>query len=85
MSHETRLVYCWASPNDLLARLFIEGEATKSSVAGVLGVSDRHARRMIQPLLARGLIVSDGKFEAYRLAFPLVDSDLLFPRLFTRL
>jgi len=40
---------------------------------------------MIQPLLARGLIVSDGKFEAYRLAFPLVDSDLLFPRLFTRL
>ncbi len=71
--------------HDLLVRMFTEGEAAKSSVAGVLGVSDRHARRIIQPLLARGLVVSGGKFEAYRLAFPLAESELLFPRLFARI
>jgi Fic family protein len=69
---------------DLLARMFTEGEITKANAAAVLGVSDRHARRIIQPLLTRGLIVSDGKFDAYRLAFPLAESDLLFPRLFTQ-
>lgn len=70
---------------NLLARMFTEGEAAKSHAAVLLGVSDRHARRIIQPLLVRGLIVSDGKFEAYRLAFPLAESDLLFPRLFTQI
>jgi Fic family protein len=69
---------------ELLARIFTEGEIAKANAAAVLGVSDRHARRIVQPLLARGLVVSEGKFEGYRLAFPLAESDLLFPRLFTQ-
>jgi hypothetical protein len=67
---------------DLLARIFTEGEITKSAVPGVLGVSERHARRIIEPLLARGLMVSESKFAPYRLAFPLAEVELLFPRLF---
>jgi len=69
---------------ELLARMFTEGEIAKANAAAILGVSDRQARRIIQPLIARGLVVSEGKFEAYRLAFPLAESDLLFPRLFTQ-
>jgi Fic family protein len=67
----------------LLARMFTEGEIPKAAAAAILGVSDRQARRILKPLLDRGLVVTAGKFDAYRLAFPLAESDLLFPRLFT--
>lgn len=73
-----------AKAYDLLARMFAEGATPKADVATIFGVSDRQARRTIQPLIARGLVISDGKFEPYRLAFPLAESDLLFPRLFTQ-
>lgn len=69
---------------ELLARMFTEGEIAKANAAAVLGVSDRQARRILKPLLDRGLVVSGGKFDAYRLAFPLAESDLLFPRMFTQ-
>ena len=69
---------------DLMARMFAEGETPKADVARIFGLSDRHARRIIQPLITRGLIVSDGKFDPYKLAFPLAESELLFPRLFTQ-
>jgi Fic family protein len=69
---------------ELLARMFTEGEISKAAAAGVLGVSDRQARRILKPLLDRGLVVTASKFDAYRLAFPLAESDLLFPRLFAQ-
>lgn len=69
---------------ELLARMFTEGEIAKANAAIILGVSDRQARRILKPLLDRGLVVSEGKFDAYKLAFPLAESDLLFPRLFAQ-
>jgi Fic family protein len=69
---------------EVLARIFTEGEIAKANAAGLLRVSDRQSRRILKPLADRGLVVSGGKFDAYRLAFPLAESDLLFPRLFSQ-
>lgn len=66
----------------LLERAFMTGEVQKNEVADLLGVTDRHARRLIEPLIKRGLLVTENKLAPYRLAFPLTESDLLFPRLF---
>jgi hypothetical protein len=66
----------------LLERAFMVGEVQKGEVAGLLGVTDRHARRLVEPLVNRGLLVAENKLAPYRLAFPLTEGDLLFPRLF---
>jgi Fic family protein len=66
---------------DLLARMLAEGQIARSAVPGVLGVSEHHASRVLEPLLARGLLVSESGFSPYRLAFPLAEAALLFPRL----
>lgn len=62
---------------------FMTGSLSKGELASVIGVeSHRHATRLIEPLLQKGLLVSEGHHGAYRLAFPLDQSEVLFPRLF---
>jgi len=66
----------------VLARIATAGELPKSDLPAVLGVTARHALRLVQPLIDRGLLVSQGKFAPYRLAFPLTEVEMIFPRLF---
>ena len=66
----------------LLERAFMIGEVRKDEVPRLLGVTDRHARRLIEPLTSRGFLIADGRISPLRIAFPLSGSELLFPRLF---
>jgi len=61
---------------------FLRGAVPKSDAASLLGVTDRHARRLIEPLAESGLLVSDGRASPYRLAFPVGLAGVLFPGLF---
>jgi hypothetical protein len=54
----------------LLERATLFGEAPRADVASMVGTSDRQARRLVQPLVARGLLTS-GKDAPLRVAFPL--------------
>jgi hypothetical protein len=52
----------------------------RGDVPGLLGVSDRQARRLVQPLVARGLLTG-AKDAPLRVAFPLGESERVFPLL----
>jgi hypothetical protein len=67
---------------DVLTRIVIAGELPKSELPNIMGVTNRHALRLVQPLIDRGLLVSPSRQAPYRMAFPLAEIDLIFPRLF---
>ncbi len=56
------------------------GQVPRAAVPGLLGVGDRQARRLMQPLVARGLL-QGAKDALLRIAFPLGESERLFPHL----
>jgi Fic family protein len=59
------------------------GEIPKAEASGMMGLQERQARRLLEPLIERGFLSDGGsKFAPWRLAFPIGESDLLFPRLF---
>ena len=67
----------------LLAHALTMGEVKKAEVTRILGVQERQSRRLLEPLVRRGLLVEgESKFDPWRLAFPISESDILFPRLF---
>ena len=45
-------------------------------------MSERHARRIVTPLVERGLLESEGRSAPFTIGFPLEEADLIFPRLF---
>ena len=71
-----------ARVGNLLVQALAVGEVAKSDTASLIGVQERQARRLLDPLVTRGILVSDGKFAPWRLAFPLDECEALFPRLF---
>ena len=56
------------------------GQVARAALPGLLGVGDRQARRLMQPLVARGLL-HGAKDAPLRIAFPLGESERLFPHL----
>jgi len=65
----------------LLRRAFLVGPLPKNEISEILGVTDRHARRLIEPAIADGVLRSGTRAEPYRIAFPLALMDHLLPRL----
>ena len=65
----------------LLRHAFLVGQLPKNEISEILGVTDRHARRLIEPALADGVLQSGTRAEPYRIAFPLALMDHLLPRL----
>ena len=63
-----------------LEHAMLFGEVARAALPGLLGVGDRQARRLMQPLLARGLL-HGAKDAPLRIAFPLGESERLFPHL----
>lgn len=66
----------------ILEALLYRGALPRGEVAGLLGTSDRHARRITAALLDAGVLVSDGPRAALRLAFPAALASRWTPGLF---
>lgn len=64
----------------LLERAVLFGEVPRAEVPFLVGTSDRQARRLMQPLVTRGLLTGP-KDAPLRVAFPLGETERLFPHL----
>jgi hypothetical protein len=51
-------------------------------VKDILNVTDRHARRLISPLVEKGILISDLPKSPLKLAFPAVLASSWMPGLF---
>jgi hypothetical protein len=58
------------------------GELPRGDVAGVLGLTSRHARRIVSALLDRGVLASKGPRDPLTLAFPAALASRWMPGLF---
>ncbi|MFN7604903.1 MAG: Fic family protein [Hyphomonadaceae bacterium] len=64
------------------ALLFNRGELGRGEVAGIIGVEDRHARRIVSPLIEAGIISSESSRAPLKLSFPAKLASRLMPGLF---
>ncbi len=68
--------------DQILEALLYRGELPRGDVAGLLGVSDRHARRITASLIEHGIVSSPSTRAPLRLAFPAHLASRLMPGLF---
>src|SRR5208282_1377328 len=54
----------------ILEAVLYRGELPRADAAGVVGVGERHARRMVSALVARGVLASESPRAPLRLVFP---------------
>jgi Fic family protein len=66
----------------LLESVLYRGEVPRGDVANILGLTPRHARRIVSDLLGRGVLVASGPRDPLRLAFPAVLASRWMPSLF---
>ncbi len=66
----------------VLEALLYRGELPRGDVAGVLGVVERHARRVVSALADRVVLASDGPRAPLRLVFPATLASRWMPGLF---
>lgn len=71
-----------AKAGSLLEAILYRGVLPRSDVAGILGVSERHARRVVAALSERGVLVSESTRAPLRLAFPASLASRWMPGLF---
>ncbi|RAI54090.1 Fic family protein [Roseicella frigidaeris] len=64
----------------LLEAAVLFGRVPRGDVPGLVGTSDRQARRLAKPLVDRGLLTGT-KDAPFRIAFPLGETERLFPHL----
>ena len=63
-----------------LEHAMLFGQVPRAALPGLLGIGDRQARRLVQLLVARGLLHGP-KDAPLRIAFPLGETERLFPHL----
>lgn len=66
----------------VLEAVLFRGELPRGDVAGLLGSTDRHARRITSALLERGVLASKSSRTALRLSFPAALAGRWMPGLF---
>lgn len=66
----------------LLEAMLYRGELPRGDIAGMLGVTSRHASRVTGQLLAQRIFVSDSPRAPLRLAFPATLASRWLPGLF---
>ena len=79
---ETRLGTLPLKASSILEAVLYRGEVPRSEVSGLLGSTDRHARRVVAALADRGVLASDGPRAPLRLAFPAALAPRWMPGLF---
>jgi Fic family protein len=66
----------------VLEAVLYRGELPRADVAELLGLTPRHARRMVSELIKRGVLASSGPRDPLRLAFPAALAARWMPGLF---
>jgi Fic family protein len=66
----------------LLEEALIRGEFDRGEVSRITGLPERMARRLLNDVIATGLLASDTPKGAVSLRFPVDALEILFPRLF---
>ncbi len=79
---EVRLAALPAKAGSVLEALLYRGELPRGEVGTVLGITGRHARRIVAELMARHVLVSGGSRAPIRLAFPAALASRWMPGLF---
>jgi Fic family protein len=79
---ETRMSKLPPQAPRLLEAVLYRGELPRGDVAGMLGLTARHARRVVSALIAHGVFVSNGPRDPLRLAFPAALASRWMPGLF---
>ncbi len=67
---------------NILEAILYRGEIPRGDISEILGLSDRHARRLVQPLFEMGVLMSDEPKSALKLAFPASLANRWMPGLF---
>lgn len=79
---ETRMNTLPSKAGAVLEAVLYRGELPRGEVAGLLGLTARHARRIVSALIERGVLVSSGPRDPLRLAFPAALASRWMPGLF---
>ena len=79
---ETRLNKLPPQVGNVLEAVLYRGELPRGDVAGLLGLTPRHTRRIVSALLESGALNSKGPRDPLRLAFPAALASRWMPGLF---
>jgi len=79
---EVRLNALPAKAGSVLEALLYRGELPRGEVGTALGITARHARRIVADLIAKNVLVSEGLRAPLRLAFPAALASRWMPGLF---
>jgi Fic family protein len=79
---EVRLGNLPPRAGNILEAILYRGELPRGEVAGLLGITARHARRIVAALADYGVLTSDGPRAPLRLAFPAALAPRWMPGLF---
>ncbi len=82
VEEETRLNKLPPKAGSLIEAILYRGELPRGDVAGILGLTTRHARRIVSALIERGVFVSKGPRDPLLLAFPAALASRWMPGLF---
>jgi Fic family protein len=79
---ETRLGRLPNKAGSILEAILYRGQLARDAVAGVVGLGDRQARRIVSALVERGAVAAAGPRAPLRLRFPAVLAGRWMPNLF---
>lgn len=79
---EVRLGNLPLRAGNILEAILYRGELPRGEVAGLLGITARHARRIVAALVDYGVLTSAGPRAPFRLAFPATLAPRWMPGLF---
>ena len=82
MEEEIRIDALPAKAGTVLEAALYRGRLPRGDVAGLLGTSERQARRVFSALAKRGVLTSDGPRAPLRIAFPAALASRWLPGLF---
>jgi Fic family protein len=71
-----------SNSDSILQAVLYRGELPRGEAAGVVGVVDRHARRIVSALIEKGVLTSESPRSPVRLAFPAALASRWMPGLF---
>ncbi|MGH9816101.1 MAG: Fic family protein [Candidatus Acidiferrales bacterium] len=82
VEEEIRLGNLLPKSGNVLEAILYRGALPRGDVAAVVGAGDRHARRIVASLMARGVLRSDSSRAPLRLVFPAALASRWLPGLF---